>query len=403
MFRKLVALKRLAKQLWVRVALFAVLAIVSVLFSHLAAGLVPDEVAARIGPDAVTPILSILASSMLAVSTFSLATMVSAHFSAAGSTTPRVMRLLTADSTTQTVLAIFIGAFVFALTALILFYAGYDSGAALVLGVTLWVTGAVVLALIRWIAHLTALGTMGDVLQRTETTAKNSLTNHRRRPALGAQSLGADIIMPDDAKTLRSPKSGVLQMIDVAGLARCSTTPVFVLRRPGQVVLHGAPLAQFSGDVSAEALLSCFVIGESRTFEQDPAFAMTVLSEVALRALSPAVNDPGTAIDVISRLERLLWDWAHGDGPDSVSYPLVYVPVLCAEDLVNASFDAIARDGAALYEVCAHLLDALNALAQSEEADLAVAAQALAHRARAHAQQAMRLEDDVLRLPPARE
>lgn len=401
MFRLIVMLKRRAKELWVRVALFAVLAIGSVFLSHLAAPLVPASLAARIGPEAVIPVLSILASSMLAVSTFSLATMVSAHFSAAGNATPRVMRLLTADPTTHTVLAIFIGAFVFALTALILFYAGFDSGAALVLGVTLLVTGAVVVALIRWIAHLTALGTLGDVLDRTEETARRALATHRANPALGAHPLTDEIVVPHDAHTLTAPRSGVLQMIDVAGLERCAKGGVWVLRRPGQVVLQGAPLARFSGQADPDTLSACFVIGNSRTFEQDPAFALTVLSEIALRALSPAVNDPGTAIEVVSRLERVLWDWAHLDAPDDTPQGSVFVPSLQAENLIDAAFDGIARDGAGLFEVCSHLLDALHALEQSDKADLSEAAQVLANRARAHADVALRLEEDRRRLPGA--
>ena len=152
MFRLLVWLRRLARALWLRVALFAGLAFLAVIAAHLAAPLVPGWLAERIDAQAVLPVLQILASSMLAVSTFSLGIMVQTHRTALQTATPRVLDLMLEDGLTQTVLGIFIGAFVYALTALILFQAGFDSGAALVLGVTLAVTGAVVLALLRWIA-----------------------------------------------------------------------------------------------------------------------------------------------------------------------------------------------------------------------------------------------------------
>lgn len=399
MFRLIVTLRRLAKRLWVRVTLFAVLAFLSVAMSFIGAPLVPAQLAARVGPDAVKPILSILASSMLAVSTFSLATMVSAHRAAADTATPRVMRLLTADTTTHTVLAIFIGAFVYALTALILLYVGYVGEPILVLGVTLLVTGAVVLAMIRWIAHLTELGTLADVLARTEYAARTALATHRKHPALGAHVLTEENVIPTEAKTLDAPKSGILQMIDVAGLARCNDGLVWVLRRPGQVVLEGMPLLQYVGQAKPADLFACFVIGHSRTFEQDPAFTLTVLSEIASRALSPAVNDPGTAIEVISRLESLLWDWARLGAVDPTVRPTVFVPSLKPEDLVNAAFDAIARDGAAMIEVSSHLLDALSSLGHSADPELAVAAQALAVRARAHTEAGLTLDADRLRLP----
>jgi uncharacterized membrane protein len=398
-FRLLVAARRLARKLWVRVALFAVLAVVSVVLAHVAAPLVPPGLAARIGPEAVIPILTILASSMLAVSTFSLATMVSAYRAAANVATPRVMRLLNADPTVHTVLAIFIGAFVYALTALILFQAGFDSGAALVLGVTMLVTGAVVVAMIRWIAYLTDLGTLDDALTRTENAARRALSMNRRQPALGANTVSDAIRLPDDARTFVAPRSGILQMIDVAGLATCAPGSVWVLRRPGQAVLQGAPLAQYSGAATVEALAACFVIGDGRTFEQDPGFALTVLAEIGLRALSPGINDPGTAIEVISRLERLLWDWGQGDGPEPVVHGAVFVPALCARDLVDAAFDAIGRDGAGQIEVCGHLLDALSALAHSPDPMLAEAAQHLETRARAHAEAGLSLPADRLRLP----
>ncbi|WP_417598772.1 DUF2254 domain-containing protein [Pararhodobacter oceanensis] len=404
MFRLIVYLRRLSRKLWVRVALFAVLAIVSVLVSHLAAPLIPEALSGindMIGPDAVTPILSIIASSMLAVSTFSLTTMVSAHRAAAATATPRVLRLMTSDPTTHTVLATFIGAFVYALTALILFYAGFGDGALVMLGVTLLVTLGVVVALIRWIAHLTDLGTMDDALARAENAAKSALTSFRKQPTLGARALTEAIIIPHDAQTLTAPVSGVLQMIDVEGLADCVQDGVWVLRRPGQVVLKGMPLAQFAGAApgTEDALGDCFVIGNGRTFEQDPSFALTTLSEIASRALSPAVNDPGTAIEVISRLERLLWDWALAARGEDDRQPRVYMPLLSTQQLVEAAFDAIGRDGAGMIEVCGHLLASLDMLGKSADEGLAEAAQVARRRAQAHAERALTLEVDRQRLP----
>lgn len=406
MFRLLTRLRRLTRELWVRVSLFAALALLAVLAAHLAAPLVPGWLAERIDAETVTPVLSILASSMLAVSTFSLGIMVSAHRAAASTATPRVLALMIADRLTQTVLGIFIGAFVYALTALILFQTGFTGGAPLVLGVTLVVTGAVVLALLRWIDHLTKLGTLGDALNRAEAQARRALINHRAAPALKASPIGPDTVVPEKARTLEAPVSGILQMIDVAGLARTARGPVWVLRRPGQAVLRGAPLVQIgtgSEAVDEAALLRCFVIGDERSFEQDPGFALTVLGEIASRALSPAVNDPGTGIAVISRLERLLWDWGRKADPLSElpapAYPQVFVRPWAAADLMEAAFAPIARDGAGLLEVVVQLLDALAALERAPDPALAEAAAAMAARARAHAAAALRTEDDRARLP----
>ncbi len=399
MFRAFVWLRRLVRELWFRVSLFAALAILVVLLAHLAAPLVPDWLNQWIDAGALIPVLTILASSMLAVSTFSLGTMVSSHRAAAQTATPRVMELMTGDGLTHVVLGVFIGAFVYALTALILFQSGFNRGAPLVMVATLAVTGAVVLALVRWIAHLTTLGTLGDALARAEAAATRALHTHRSAPALGAMPMTPDVVISDDARTLDAPKSGILQVIDVGGLARCAHRGVWVLRRPGQVVLKGAPLVQVAGQGDDPALLDCFVIGDHRTFEQDPGFALTVLSEIASRALSPAVNDPGTAIEVISRLERLLWDWAHQE-PGSVGHRAqVFVAPWTAPDLVEAAFAPIARDGAMMLEVATQLIDALSSLANAPDGTLAAAARAMSERAREHAGAALRLPSDVARLP----
>lgn len=400
MTRLLVLLRRLGRALWLRVACFAVLAFVAVILAALGAPLVPDWIEERIDAGAVIPVLEILASSMLAVSTFSLGTMVQSHRAAAQSATPRVLDLMIGDGLTQNVLGIFLGAFVYALTALILLQAGFTGGAPLVLGVTLAVTGAVVLALVRWIAHLARLGTVQDALDRAEKQARTALTRHRRSPSLGASAIGPETVAADHVHTLCASRSGTLQVIDVKGLAECAKGPVWVLRRPGQQVLKGAPLMQLAETGADEAaLLRCFVIGDNRTFEQDPVFALTVLSEIASRALSPGVNDPGTAIATISRLERLLWDWTQAGPPDDCAYPQVFVHPWTPVELIEAAFAPIARDGAGMLEVASQLLDTLHALGRSVDPALAEAARAMQPRARAHAEAALQLDDDIARLP----
>ena len=112
-------LGRLTRKIWIRVVAFAALAIVAVGVAKLLAPYVPPAWAARIGADAVEKILSILATSMLAVTTFSLSIAVSAFSAAASTATPRATALLQEDRTTQNVLATFLGAFLFSLLGLI--------------------------------------------------------------------------------------------------------------------------------------------------------------------------------------------------------------------------------------------------------------------------------------------
>jgi len=126
--------------------------------------------------------------------------------------------------------------------------------------------------------------------------------------------------------------------------------------------------------VPAEAedgIRTAFTVDDLRTFDQDPRFGMIVLSEIASRALSPAVNDPGTAIDVLGRGVRLLaiWSEPHEDAGEPPRHPRVHVPAIDVADLFDDLFTPIGRDGAAVVEVGLRLQKSLLALARLGDAD----------------------------------
>ena len=94
-------LKQTFKKLWFRATLFAIVAIITALLSILFKSMIPESVSVKVGAEAVDNILNILASSMLAVTTFSLSIMVTAYGSATTNVTPRATRLVVEDVTTQ--------------------------------------------------------------------------------------------------------------------------------------------------------------------------------------------------------------------------------------------------------------------------------------------------------------
>ena len=105
-----------------------------------------------------------------------------------------------------------------------------------------------------------------------------------------------------------------------------------------------------------------FSISAERSFDQDPRFGISVLAEIASRALSPAVNDAGTAIDVISRAVRVMTIWTEEVEREEPLYPEVHVPELTVDDLFYDFFSPIARDGAGNAEVRIRLQKAFAAL-----------------------------------------
>jgi uncharacterized membrane protein len=107
-----------------------------------------------------------------------------------------------------------------------------------------------------------------------------------------------------------SGRSGVVQQLDLLHLidaaAKAGAVVAFRLG-VGDTVHEGTPLADIhGGDVPDDVVEGAVVRGPERSFDQDPMLAIRLLADIALRALSPAVNDPATAVDAIDALDGLL-------------------------------------------------------------------------------------------------
>ncbi|CUH68806.1 hypothetical protein TG4357_03817 [Thalassovita gelatinovora] len=388
-------LLRQLRKVWVRVASFAVLAIVTAGVAQLVAPLIPSAWTVKIGADSVDQVLSIVASSMLAVTTFSLAIAISAFSAAASTATPRATALLQEDPTAQNVLATFLGAFLFSLVGIIALQAGYyDSAGRLVLFVaTAAVIALVVLALLRWISHLMTFGRMGDTLDRVEAAAITSLENRLNNPFLGGRPITAGI--PNTCLPVLSCEAGYVLHVDVGKLdtvAESLKVKVWLNALPGSFVHQAVPLLhverEINDDEALQRLRTAFTIGAERSFEQDPRFGLIVISEIASRALSPAVNDPGTAISVVGRLVRILARWK--DNPDAkIDHRSVFVPGIEAADVIVDAFRPIVRDGASSVEVQLRVQKALHALAEIAPDVFAEPASDMAADALSRAQKAL--------------
>ncbi len=388
-------LLRQLRKVWVRVASFAVLAIMTAGVAQLVAPLIPSAWTVKIGADSVDQVLSILASSMLAVTTFSLAIAISAFSAAASTATPRATALLQEDPTAQNVLATFLGAFLFSLVGIIALQAGYyNSAGRLVLFVaTAAVIALVVLALLRWISHLMTFGRMGDTLDRVEAAAITSLENRLKNPFLGGRPFLAGI--PKTCLPVLSSEAGYVLHVDVGKLdaiARSLKIKVWLKALPGSFVHQASPLLhverEINDDDALQTLRNAFTVGAERSFEQDPRFGLIVISEIASRALSPAVNDPGTAISVVGRLVRILARWK--DSPQAkVDYESVFVPGIEPADLIVDAFRPIVRDGASSVEVQLRVQKALLALAEIAPGVFEVPASDMAADARLRAEKSL--------------
>ncbi|MFD3870829.1 DUF2254 family protein [Streptomyces sp. NPDC058623] len=143
----------------------------------------------------------------------------------------------------------------------------------------------------------------------------------------------------------------VVQRIDVRALVALAERHDCVIAfrvAPGTPVWRGSVLAEVSGGPGppASALLAAVTTGSERTFDQDPDLPFRLLADIALRALSPAVNDPATAVESMDRTEDLLTrladrDLAIGDFPDGAGRPRVTLPVPDWEQYVATAVDEL--------------------------------------------------------------
>jgi Predicted membrane protein (DUF2254) len=269
---------------------------------------VPDAWTVKIGAQAIDGILNVLASSMLAVTVFSLSTMVAAYGAATTNVTPRATRLLMEDNTSQNVLGTFIGSFLFSLVGIIALSTGAygDQGRAILLVVTIGLIVVIAATILQWIDYLARFGRLSETIERVEEATWKAMETRLAHPYLGGRPFGhGEAGVPVTALPVFAEPIGYVQNIDVAALQECAKTrdaQVFVKALPGAFADPSRPVAMVVGDETGEmgeAVAKAFTVGAERTFDQDPRFGLCVLAEIASRALSPAVNDPGTAIDVI--------------------------------------------------------------------------------------------------------
>ena len=307
-------LLKLSRKLWVRTVSFAVLALISAMVAIAVQPLIPESLSDLIGAGAAEKILTILASSMLTVTTFSLSVMIAAFSASTNSVSPRATRLLMEDTTTHNALATFVGSFLFSIVSIILLNTElYNKQGKVVLFLTtILVIVLIVVTILVWINHLSGLGRVGETARKVEDEAYGALKAFVKCPWLHANPLTDLGQIPDGARAVQTERIGYIQHIDIKAInkwAEQNSCHVYVVVRAGIFIDPHRPLLWVegaSGQPDNTDLLAAFTIEDFRTFDQDPRFGLLVLAEIASKALSPAVNDPGTAIEIIGRGTRVL-------------------------------------------------------------------------------------------------
>jgi len=409
------------EKLWVKPLGFCLLSIFAVFVAKVADGTSLAEHIPEIKPESVETLLSIMASSMMVIATFSAGTMVNAYASASQSSTPRSLSLIISDDVSQNALSVFIGAFIYSAVALTAMTQAFfdEAGLFILFCLTCLAFSIVILTFIRWVDSVARLGRVGSTLLKVEHATTRAIKNRIDMPCLGA--VPQEQIKEQGTHAIYTKQVGYIQLIDIAKLQQWANKNdgfINVAMLPGEFVSPERAIAYSNKKVVSDEIVDAFTIGEARSFEADPRFGFIVLAEIASRALSPSVNDHGTAINTISSITRLMLLWhkpksetetenSQNDSAqhEEFKYDRISLPALNVNDLFDDAYTSIARDGAANIEVAIRIQKSLKTIkacfkngGTSIERDFVEAASKLAKQSYERAKLALDYEDDIKRI-----
>ncbi|MFI2411050.1 DUF2254 domain-containing protein [Streptomyces sp. NPDC018947] len=231
---------------------------------------------------------------------------------ASGQFTPRVVRLFVRSRITKATFAVFLATFVLTLLVLTSYDSSTDprvvTSVPLVQSVlTLVMVALSLLLFVMYVNTTLRLMRIGHVIARI---AAESFRVAAAMP-VPADGAGVPALGPVTAWVAHDGTAGVLRDVHVARLVRAARKHGVVLRlipRTGDFVVPGTPVLAVHGGQAPprRALRYALSVGVERTFHQDLGFGLRQLSDIALRALSPAVNDPTTAVQALDRVVQLL-------------------------------------------------------------------------------------------------
>ncbi len=326
------------------------------------------------GATGARTLLGAVASSTIAVAGTVFSITIAALSLAAGQMGPRLLRNFTRDRGNQFTLGAFLGTFAFSL--MVLRSVRTESEGEFIphlsLSVAILLAFVCVATLVWFVGHMAGrinVDTVIDLVSADVSWVMQRLTTDDELPAPPAASYWRE------SRPVCDPRYGYLQQLDEDGLADWAAeqgTAVRLLVRPGHYVFPGAPIALVNppGKGADAAIRNATALGPDRTSPADVEFAVRQLVEVAVRALSPGVNDPNTAIGVLDRLGSALCSMVPLRLPTGVHLregrPVLVVPSVDYDGLVAAMFHMIRQNAAGKPAVLIRILEVLTSVASCE-------------------------------------
>jgi uncharacterized membrane protein len=331
-------------------------------------------------PQVAQVILAGIAASIMTVVSIVFAILLMTLTLASMQFSPRIIVSFSRDRVTQWTLGIFLGTFLYCMAAL-----PAARSLPYPFAPVATVLGAMVLALVCvglllfFIHHISQAISVNHIVDRIAAETEAMIDEIMPWPHRVNNLEDAEPLRPNPSEVaVLSDVSGYIRFVDtrrLVALAKHYHVTIRVLRRVGHFVPQGIPLMMVSKgkrlppEGTAE-LLAAFDFGATRTLQQDVEFGVLQIVDVALKAISPAVNDPTTAINCIDQLSRILIRFASREPPEDLLYdPPGIVRASIAwihfERLLDAAFEQIRMYSKTDVAVSLRLLRAFGDIAAS--------------------------------------
>jgi uncharacterized membrane protein len=307
-------------------------------------------------PQVAQTIFAMIATSIMTVVSIVFAILLMTLTLASTQFSPRILVSFTRDRTTQWTLGIFLGTFTYCMAAL---PAVRSVPRPTVPVATVMTAMLLALMCVGWliffINHISrsiSVNYIVDRIARETEAVIDDLMPYQRGPQERPEH--ATPFLQARERFIVSRRSGYIRFVDVPYLVECAksySVQIALERRVGHFVPAGVPILRVfeAGRVTPERearLLTAIDIGPVRTMQQDVEFGIIQIVDIALRAISPAVNDPTTAINCIDQLSRVLIYWTNRSPPKSYmhgppSVLRVVVPWIGFDGLLDTAFEQI--------------------------------------------------------------
>ncbi len=343
-----------------------------------------------LGADGSRGMLTAIASSMLTVAALAFSLTLNSVAQASAQFTPRIFRNFMRDRANQFVLGYFVSVFGFCLIVLRTIRGGdelkFVPSLAVMVGLALALGGILVLIFfIHHIADSLQITTILDnITDETKESIKRLFPEELGEAASGDEKHEA--WRAEDVKNwvkIAAPAPGYVQSVDADGLLEYAARNNLLIRMRrgiGQFAGSGAALAEIApdtetpnknvrfGDEKIEEINRFFSLDRHRTVEQDAGFGIRQIVDIALKALSPGVNDTTTAVECIDNLGEIVGEIARRKLPaavrskDNVPRVLTLAPEF--RDYVQTAFDQIRISGKANQAIFERILTTIQFVAE---------------------------------------